>query len=260
MTSTRLLGLVSCLLAHAAWAADDDLHVMAFNVLFQGADDAKSVQAIEDEDPDVVCLTELTPAFVKTFETSLGKRYPHRQFAPKSGTWGVGFASKRPLRQVTTYPVPPVKIPAMEATVAAGGRDVRLVCVHLVPPAGKHQKSDSFFTTLEKNAAVRAKQADTLIARFAKAPGPVVLLGDFNEEPGGDALKKLEQAGWVRGCRSADTGCAATFPGPASPWPPVFEIDHVFARGAVFSAAKTVHGGGSDHYPVSATLRPAASE
>ena len=60
-TSTRLLGLVSCLLARGGVAQDDSLHVMAFNVLFEGADDAKSVQAIADEDPDVVCLTELTP-------------------------------------------------------------------------------------------------------------------------------------------------------------------------------------------------------
>lgn len=256
MTSTRLLGLVSCLLAHGAWAQDDSLHVMAFNVLFEGADDEKSVKAIADEDPDVVCLTELTPAFVKTFEASLGKRYPHRQFAPKSGTWGVGFASKRPLKKVATYPVAPIRIPAMEASVDVGGRDTRLVCLHLVPPAVKYQKTDSLFAAMEKNAAVRAKQADTLIARFAKDDGPIVLLGDFNEEPGGAALQKLQAAGWVRGCQAVDTGCAATFPGPASPWPPVFQIDHVFARGASFSAAKTVHAGGSDHYPVSATVSP----
>lgn len=255
MISPRLVTLVLCVLAHAARASDDSLHLMAFNVLFKGADDAKSVKAIADESPDVLCLTELTPAFVSAFEKSLGADYPHRQFAPKSGTWGVGFASKRPLKNVQTYALAPARIPAMEASVDVAGRAVQLVCVHLMPPVGKHKKSDTFFETLEKNAAVRTKQADTLVARFAKVKAPVVLLGDFNEEPGGDALKKLEKAGWVRGCRAADAGCSATFPGPAEPWPPLFDIDHVFARGLAFDAAKTIRAGGSDHYPVSATVR-----
>ncbi len=71
----RLLGLVSRLLAQSVWAQDDSLHVMAFNGLFQGAEDAKSVHAVAEEDPDVVCLTEFTPAFVKTFEASLAAPY-----------------------------------------------------------------------------------------------------------------------------------------------------------------------------------------
>lgn len=197
MTNARLLCLGLCVFAHAVHA-QPAVKVMAFNVLFKGADDAKSIKAIADESPDVVCLTEVTPAFVKRFESSLKKDYPHRHFEPRAGTWGLGFASKRPLRNVQTWAVAPARLPAMEATVAIDGHDARFVCVHLMPPAVKYKKDDSLFTTLEKNAAVRSKQADTLVSRFAKSKAPVVLLGDFNEEPGGDALRKLEKAGWVR--------------------------------------------------------------
>ncbi|MCA2977331.1 MAG: hypothetical protein INH37_03520, partial [Myxococcaceae bacterium] len=61
-----------------------------------------------------------------------------------------------------------------------------------------------------------------------------------------------------RGCDLAGSACTATFPGPANPWPAVFEIDHVFARGLTFSNAHTVRAGGSDHFPVSATFSGAS--
>ena len=242
-----------CLLARSSVA--DELHVLAYNVLYTGADDAKSLTAIADEDADVVCLTELTPSFVKAFEAKLAATYPFRHFEPKKGTWGVGFASKRPLTRVATLPVPPLKLPAMTAHLTHDGADVELLCVHLNPPAGKHKASDSLPTTIEKNDAVRSKQADTLVARYAKTKGAVVLLGDFNEQPGGQALGKLENAGFSRGCDVKGSACSGTFPGPALPWPAVFEIDHVYARGLAFSSARTVRAGGSDHFPVSAKLK-----
>lgn len=254
MTHTsRLIPLMVGLAAHVS-AAGEPLHVMAFNVLYKGADDAKSVKAIEDEDPEVLCLTELTPAFIKTFEASLAKTYPHRSFSPKTGTWGVGFASKRPLRDVVVLPVAPSKIPAMEATVTHDGKRVRLSCVHLVPPVGKYKKTDTLADQFRKNAEVREKQTKTLVTRYSSVKSPLILLGDFNEEPGGAALKVLSDAGFSRGCDQPKSSCSATFPGPANPWPAVFQVDHVFARGLSFVQARTLRAGGSDHFPVSASL------
>lgn len=250
--AVSLWGHVAC--TAAAPARGPSLHLMAYNVLFDGADDAKSVKAIGAEGAEVVCLTELTAPFIRTFEASLGKAYPHRAFAPRVGTWGVGFASTLPLGDVQTYAVAPLGLPAMQATVRLGGREVRLVCVHLVPPTGKHHRSDTLFQAMEENAAVRKRQADALVARFAATRSPVVLLGDFNEEPGGGALATLEKAGWARGCELPGSSCAASFPGPALPWPAVFAIDHVYARGLRFTWAKTLRVGGSDHFPVSAEL------
>ncbi|MFT3712652.1 MAG: endonuclease/exonuclease/phosphatase family protein [Archangium sp.] len=253
------VSLAVSLCAHAGGAADagvppPELKLMAFNVLFKGANDAKSLDAIEAENADVVCLTELTPTFVKALESSptLAKRYPYRSFAPQKGTWGVGFASKVPLANVQTGPVPPVKIPAMEATVQFDGGPVQLLCVHLIPPGGKDGVT---LDTLSKNATTRKKQAETMVARYAKVKTAVVLLGDFNEEPVGAAMHELDDAGWRRGCLLPTSSCGATFPGPVFSWPAVFQVDHVLARGLTFLSAKTVRAGGSDHYPVVATLK-----
>ena len=74
----------------------------------------------------------------------------------------------------------------------------------------------------------------------------MVLVGDFNESRAVPRSRSCRR----RGCaarQAVGTGCAATFPGPRRRGRRL-QIDHVFARGASFSAAKTVHAGGSDHY------------
>lgn len=252
--ATCLLVLASCLHARDARASDDGgVTLLAYNVLFQGADDAKSIAAIDAAAPDVVCLTELTPRFVKAFEKKLGAKYPHRAFQPAKGTWGVGFASKRPLRAVAVVPQAPSRIPALEARTTLDGVDTTLLCVHWVPP-DVHQPKKSLADALKDNTAVHAKQAATFTTRYARARGPVVILGDFNAQPGDDGLAALEDAGWTRAC--AVTGdCSATFPGPAMPWPAVFAIDHVYVRGLGVTEARTVRAGGSDHFPVMARVR-----
>ncbi|MFO0594723.1 MAG: endonuclease/exonuclease/phosphatase family protein [Myxococcaceae bacterium] len=255
MRNLRLWTLVLGVCAHVCVAGEPQtLQVVAFNVLFKGADDAKSVAVFDPPDADLVCLSELTPAFVTAFEKARSADYPYRAFFPQKGTWGIGLASKVPLTEVKLAPVAPSKIPAVEATFVRDGQRVRVVCVHLNPPVGKHRKSDGFFTTLEKNADVRRKQADTLVARYAKVKDPMILLGDFNEEPGGDAMEVLRKAGFARNCLGPDSWCQPTFPGPAVSWPAVFTIDHVLARGLTITATRTLKAGGSDHYPVEADL------
>lgn len=230
--------------------------VMAFNVLYKGADDAASVKAIASRAPDVLCLTELTDPFVKAFDAKLKSDYPYRHFETTQGTWGVGLASKFPIVSVASTPVPPLKLPAMEAQLSVRGQTLAVTCVHLNPPAGKHKKSDSFTTTLEKNADVREKQAQWLVERYAKLTGPLLVVGDFNEESVGRAMKTFAKAGLADACDQANNGgCGPTFPGPAEPWPAVFTIDHLLGRKICFSKGEVVRAGGSDHYPIAGELQ-----
>lgn len=245
------------LLVVATLAAEPSSKFMAFNVLYRGADDAASISAIEQYAPDVLCLSELTPAFVRAFDASpLGQIYPARRFEPTLGTWGIGIASKFPLQSSTHFTVPPLKLPAVEAVLSVHGRALTVTCVHLNPPAGKHRASDGLLTTLSKNDVVRKKQADFLVAHFGKT-SPLVLLGDFNEQPGGEAMKTFDGAGLTSSCAGHDnTRCGATFPGPAVPkLPAVFQIDHILGRGVCFSRGAVLRAGGSDHYPVTAELQ-----
>lgn len=231
---------------------------VAYNVLYQGGDDAKTVAAIAQLDADVVCLTELTPRFARAFDAVLAPKYPHRAFHPRDGTWGVGIASKHPVVAQRSFPQAPHRMPAVEADVRVDGVLVRVACVHLFPPGAKQDKKDDLPTTMAKNDALRVQQAQGLVKRYANVTGPLVVLGDYNEGRDGDAIGVLTGAGRLaHACDTERARCGATWPGPSSPWPAVVEIDHILARGGQLSDARVVRAGGSDHFPVAARFAPA---
>jgi endonuclease/exonuclease/phosphatase family metal-dependent hydrolase len=227
--------------------------LLAFNVLYNAGTEhvAASIEAIEKNDADIVCLTELTPKFAARFKARLGKKYPHRSFSAKSGTWGVGIASRHALEETQEFQQKPHRIPAMEAKVMLPGGPVVVACLHLFPPLGVHNKNDGIYETMEKNQELRKKQAEFLVARYHKRTIPVLLVGDMNESPGDDALKTFARGGYTRSCeRAPEADCGATWPGATSYFPAAWEIDHIFGTRVNFLGARVVREGGSDHYPV----------
>jgi endonuclease/exonuclease/phosphatase (EEP) superfamily protein YafD len=162
----------------------------------------------------------------------------------------VAVASKLPIVDAVVTPVLPARIPAMEARLTLGGQSLTIACVHLVPPLGKHRQEDGLGATVAKNAEVRVKQAAWLVARYAARRGPLLVVGDFNETPGGKAMHVFTSAGFADACDAPTSRCGATFPGPALPLPAAFRIDHVLGRGVCFMRGAVVLKGGSDHYPV----------
>ena len=215
-----------------ATAGRDGVSLMTFNVLYDAKDVERSLDAIEAADPDVLCLRELSPAFARAFEKRLGRRYPHRSLQPKaSGTWGVGIASRLRLSSARVFAQRPHRMPAMEARVATAHGPVVVACLHLFPPVAKRKKSDGLLQSMEKNAELRQQQALAISRRYSAEKRPVVLLGDFNETPGGKAISSLVGSGFQRACEIPAASCGATYPGATSLWPAVFEIDHILGRG-----------------------------
>jgi endonuclease/exonuclease/phosphatase (EEP) superfamily protein YafD len=229
------------------------VRAMAYNVDFDAKEPARSLDLIEREDPDLVCLTEVTPAFAKEFKQKFANRYSYVRFAPARGTWGLGLASRFPLTDARTFAQRPHRMPAMEARVAIRGRALHVGCVHLFPPGAKRTAGDGLVETMRKNAALRVEQARALVQRFARRD-PVLLLGDLNEGPRGDAVRVLGEAGYARACEGPDARCGATFPGDSSKLPAIFEIDHLLGRGLTFQGAHVLRGGGSDHLAVAAAF------
>jgi endonuclease/exonuclease/phosphatase (EEP) superfamily protein YafD len=109
---------------------------MAYNVLYDAPpeDVEKSLDVIEREKPDLLCLRELTAGFAKAFRKRLGKEFPHTTLEPQKGTWGVGIASRHPLLRTERFPQRPHRMPPMEVDVRLGGRRLKVVCAHLRAP------------------------------------------------------------------------------------------------------------------------------
>ncbi|MCY1073500.1 endonuclease/exonuclease/phosphatase family protein [Archangium lansingense] len=227
---------------------------MAYNVLYDAPaeDIEKSLEVIEKEKPDVLCLRELTPTFAKAFRKRLGKEYPHTVLTPRRGTWGMGIASRHPLLRTESFPEKPHRIPGMEADVKLGGKRMKVVCVHLMAPGAKHIKTDGLLESLEKNAKLRAKQGKALMERYANEKAPILLLGDMNEGRQADAMKTFATAGFTHSCDGPSASCGNTWPGANTALPAVVEIDHILGRGLTFSEARVLRSGGSDHFPVRA--------
>lgn len=236
-------------------AAASQVSIMSYNVLYDSTEIEKSLDAIEEADADIVCLRELSSTFARAFEKRLGQKYPYRSLAPKkSGTWGVGIASRFKVSKSIVFEEKPHRLPAMQARVSTSAGPVLVACLHLFPPVGKHRKSDGFFETMEKNADLRRKQAEYIVGRYAEERDPLLVVGDMNETPDGKAVQTFEKAGIRRACRSPQQQCGATFPGATYVWPAVFEIDHILGRGVEFRAARVIGKGGSDHFPVFAAF------
>ena len=243
-----LFALAACAHVRTDSPPPPALEVMAYNVLFKGADDTKTLQAIAEESPDVLCITELTTPFAKKFDARFPTQYPHRKLVPKPGATGVGIYSRYPLTAVDAFPLPPYQRATLHATIDWNGNKLDAVCLHLTPPKVDGYKLKSW------NDEKRRTEGAHLVKRLGKnGPRPTLVLGDFNEDLDGPALTALQTIGFKPACSGT---CWGTFPGPAlSAVPAIFHIDHITGRGVTFSDARTVRAGGSDHYPVSATLR-----
>lgn len=228
---------------------------MSFNVLYDSTEIEKSLDAIEQNEADVLCLRELSSHFLKAFEKRMAKKYPYRFMRPKqSGTWGAGIASRFKLSNSVVFEQKPHRLPAVESTVTTSQGRFHFACLHLMPPVAKHRKSDGFLESIGENAELRKKQSEFIAARYAALSGPVVIAGDMNESSGEAALETFSKAGFQRSCEAPVQDCGATFPGAASRLPALFEIDHILGRKVKFQTAGVLKAGGSDHYPIYATF------
>ena len=248
----HLLATLPLLLACAAHSESPPppYRAMAYNVLYDAKDTKASLDVIESEQPDILCLRELTPAFAESFRKRFALKYPHQALSPRKGTWGVGIASRHPILRTQRFPEHPHKLPAMEADIQIGGRTLKVVCVHLMPPVSGQRNAEGFFDMMDRNAETRGKQGRALMERYEGERGHLLLLGDMNEGRGGGALKAFTKARFLHACDGPGAACRNTWPGATSALPAVVEIDHILGRGLTFGSARVVRQGGSDNFPV----------
>jgi len=230
--------------------------VMSFNVLYDASDNASSITAIQNANPDILCLRELTPTFSKLFRKRLSKQYPHTVFKTRNGTWGAGIASKFPIRNAKYFPVKPHRLPALEAKLRTREGDILLSCLHLFPPFGRHKQADSYLETKHKNELLRQNQAKYLMQRYKNTTLPIILLGDLNEGNNALAVQEFKNHGFKLACEQAKIeDCGPTYPGATMIWLAIVEIDHILGKGVSFHSASVLKQGGSDHYPVMASFK-----
>jgi endonuclease/exonuclease/phosphatase family metal-dependent hydrolase len=208
--------------------------------------DAMAAQLL-DEAPDILVLTELTPALLVAFDAAGGRaRYPHRVHRePLQGEYEAGIFSQGPFVATLIHTVDRLRV--VEATVARPGRALRVVAVHPDAPTSR-----AGFRTWRAQLA-------TLRDLLASAAPTTVAVGDLNAGAVQSPYEALLTTGFRDAHDVVGRGLAPSWGKvPSFPrWLPTLgaRLDHVLVGPAVeVLAVRDLDAIGSDHRPCVADL------
>jgi len=231
------------------------LRVMTYNIhVGVGMDKKLDLQRIADvinlEHPDLVGLQEVDRGVKRTEgkdEIAELARMTNMQYAfahnldYQGGQYGVAILSRFPLGTIDHRKFEnrreAERRGMLRVEVNVGGKTVNFVTTHL-----DYQFDDG-----------RLFEAEQMLKFLQDIKGPLIVVGDFNDEPSGTTYKLVAQSfddAWVR---SRNKDGALTYPADK----PVKRIDYVFTRQSDRTKTKkawVVNTLASDHLPLVADL------
>ena len=223
------------------------LRVMSYNVNFGLAGDPQAVAGIRAAGADVVFLQETNTEWEWALRAGLGDLYPTLEFVDRPAAGGMGLLSRWAVVEAEVLD-PPAEgwFPAWRVVLATPLGPVQFLGVHLHPQISESGSVLSgYFTTGDNRLAeIRAH-----LARLD--PGlPTLLLGDFNETCGGDALEHLAELGYSSALDRFDPG-RETWRWTTSVGSISFQFDHLVHDPRLEPLeVRVLEEGRSDHLPV----------
>lgn len=220
-------------------AGPDRVRLLVFNVNASNDRYDRLIAYARRVRPDLIGLTELTPAWARQLAPALAG-FAHRQLAARADEYGLGLYSRRPLTHSRLARFPANGPQAIRADFSLGGRQVSVLLVHVHTPfAGQVHHRE-----LEAIAAARAKLGRRL-----------VVCGDFNTVPWASAFRRFASAA---GLRDLYDGSWPAYSWPT--WSPLLRLplDHCLtSRGLTVIARRFGPNLGSDHFPLVVDLAAA---
>ena len=223
----------------ASAAGRQALTVLSTNVYLGGADPAAVLSLLDRYDADVLSVQELTPSFAaKLRAAGIATRLPHSVLMPSIRGRGSGLYARFPLTALPHQTHFRFRMPRAAMTMP-GGRRLRLVAVHPMPP---NMSFDEWHGAL----------------RSLPSPGagsPWLLIGDFNATFDQDEFRDLVDSGYRDAGDATGEGLEPTWPGDEGYPLGLITIDHVLADDRIGVADYGVDDlPGSDHRAVHAQL------
>lgn len=208
----------------------NSLSVVTANVHLENTDTTPLIRWLEQAQPDVVVLLEVSTGYASQLEKL--QTYPFRHVVPRPNPFGLAVLSRFPLDHVQTR-ADNEGIEHIDAVIQWNGQTVKLTAWHPMPPI-----AEVFHA--QRNRQLRA------LANEAQASGlPAIVAGDLNATPWSVAFNQLNHAGLRRA-----SGLAPTWPVAGQGWLGI-PIDHVLVSP---HWVVLQHGRGpdlgSDHLPV----------
>jgi endonuclease/exonuclease/phosphatase (EEP) superfamily protein YafD len=131
-------------------------------------------------------------------------------------------------------------LPQIRATVRAGGRDVTVYNIHLLPMRRLDYMTEHW------------REFEDLLGLLSRERGPTVVAGDFNFTETCPQQGALRRTGFRDAHDLAGSGRGATWPvNGILRGVPGIRLDHVYlGPGLTAASARTGVGQGSDHRPI----------
>lgn len=204
------------------------LKVASFNSLWTNKNAAAVQAEIERIDADVITLVEMGPA-QEHIPDALRSRYPYQFHCNDLDYCNIAILSKLPF-----------------ADQAARGQDKgpSFVRVRLGPEAGG-LTIFGVHTIRFPHSQAQFKEVSEIAELVERAPGPRLVMGDFNATPFSRILGALQDGANLVRLTNLPTW-------PAQAGLPQLAIDHIFASPGLrlLEAERIGEAAGSDHYPV----------
>lgn len=166
--------------------------VMTYNVELHSAGEPTTLAAIGARDADVVALQEMTHDTEALVRERYAAQYPYQLFHSAGGTDGLAFLSRYELTDQGIHPGPGGWHPAWHVNVALPGVSLQVLNVHLRSLfSGSSGVLQSYLSTDEDHV----REIEDVASRCDDGLSNLVV-GDFNEDPQGEAIAFLERRGF----------------------------------------------------------------
>jgi endonuclease/exonuclease/phosphatase family metal-dependent hydrolase len=176
-------------------------------------------------------------------------------FRHTGGAGGMAILSRQPVSDVAYEQPVEGWFPGWAVVVQTPAGELQILNVHLHPPLS--DRGSVSVQAYYQTQSARRSEIEQLYGTLA-ADLPTVVMGDFNENDGGRALRFLEQKGFQDALREFDPS-TDTWRWRTSLMTVTGRYDHIlYSRHLRCFDAQVLEQGASDHLPVLTVLGPAA--
>lgn len=209
----------------------DSLRVMTYNVHALNHQTAAVARLLEREQPDILCIQELTTAWDRV----LKEKFSYRAAFPSDGYFGGGIYSKYPLHSISEIPLSEDN-KGLRAVCLTPAGELALIVIHPVSPVSPG------------DARLRDAQLQRLRDEMQQVTGACLVLGDFNSSPWTSTMRSFDEQTHFR---NAQRGAGLQGTWPSWNWLLRVPIDHIYHTPEIVILRSWISSSaGSDHLPV----------
>jgi len=211
-------------------AGPADCRILLANVLSVNQDTEAFLALVDEVDPDIICVQEVTERWREAL-APLEAEYTVHAEVPRPDNFGIALYSRLPgpLPEFL-YGGEAANSLVLNATVS--GQTLALLNLHAVPPMG------------HRMAALRRQELQRARQWLDAQPGPAILIGDLNLTMYSPVYRDLVRGSTLKNARAGH--------GPLGTWPagvPIMRLplDQCLVKGLEVVDCQTMHILGSDH-------------